>query len=380
MRRTNNCYSALIVLSALCLNFMFGSEGFAQSELRETPPKRAFGSSLERFEKKGKSESNDNKQNNQKQNVMPDGETIRVNTDLIVNDVLVLNEKGNPVTGLTQSDFTIKEDAAAQKIELFSFGANAALPRSIVLIFWHVRYNRNDTQNSMGAAKSLIEKLAPQDKMAIVTCDLKLALDFTTDKDLLKKTLNNLSAQLPSSVSVSRDYGTLIAVLDEVFDDKDVRPIIIFQTLGNEVGQLKETDLLKLPEGAPTMSELRRLRNERFGKTANGRESLMESDKNHPMRGYGYSDVLDTIKKSRATIYSIIPYMRVVGHSREEQIKRGLISRERSLRARKHDESYINQNLTKNIEDAADAHIVQQSGMIQVAAASGGLTNFIEQS
>ena len=379
MRHKNNLYLVLIILSALCAGFIFSVDALAQSDSQDKSKKREFGSSLAKFEKKGNTDSKEGNQNNQNKNIPPNDETIRVSTDLIISDVLVVNEKGNPVIGLAQSDFTVKEDATPQKIELFAFGENASLPRSIVLIFFNVRYSQYDTQNSLRAAKSLVDKLAPHDKMAIATCDAKLALNFTSDKNLLKRTLNALSSQRPYASLVSRDYGTLMAVLDEMFDEKDVRPIVIFQTLGNEVGQLKETDLLKLPDDARTMPELQQIAEERAKKSSSLKETRKRLNELYPIRGYGFSDVLERINKSRATIYSIIPFMRFVGLSRAEQLRRGIISNEEWLRAQGNDLLSINRKANEYKADAVDSHIVQQSGMIQVAASSGGLTNFIEQ-
>lgn len=383
MRHKNNFYSALIILSALCVSFISDINAFAQSNSQDRAKKRNFGSSLEKFEKK--TDSKDGNQNNQKQNIPAEDETIRVNTGLVISDVLVVNEKGNPVIGLNQSDFTVKEDATPQKIELFSFGESASLPRSIVLIFHNgYKYRFNETRyyddNSVRAAKSLVDKLAPQDKMAIVITNLKLVLDFTTDKKLLKKTLNNLSEKRQDGIPVIREYGTLMAVLSEMFDEKDVRPIVIFQTLGNEIGLLKETDLLKLPEGARTITEDRQIGEERAKKSSSLRETMKESKELYPIRRYGFSDVLERIEKSRATIYSIIPFMRFVGLPREEQLRRGRISSEIWLRAYNTDLPYINRKADEYKEDAVASGIITQSGMIQVAATSGGLTNFIEQS
>jgi VWFA-related protein len=382
MRHKNNFYFALIILSALCVIFISSIDVFAQSNLQEKSKKRAFGSSLEKFEKKEKTDSRHGKQNNQKKSIPVDDETIRVNTDLVVSDVLVVNEKGNPVIGLKQSDFEVKEDSMPQKIELFSFGANASLPRSIVLIFFNGHYSRYDTKNSLRAAKSLVDKLAPQDKMAIATTDLNLALDFTTDKNLLKKTLDNLSAKRQGNPSVSRDYGTLMAVLGEMFDEKDVRPIVIFQAFGGEIGQLKETDLLKLLEVESSVLELKQRANEKLGKRAVDKELIKEMRELYPERGYGFSDVLERIEKSRATIYSIIPNMRFVGLPREEQLKRGRISVEEWMRraVRTTDLGWIGKEQHAGQEAEVLGHIINQSGMIQIAALSGGLTNFIEQS
>lgn len=380
MFRKNNYYLALIILSALYVSFISDIDVFAQANSREKSKKKEFGSSLGKFEKKGNIDSKDGKQNNQKENIQPNGETIRVNTDLVVSDVLVVNEKGNPVIGLNQSDFMVKEDKMPQKVELFSSGANAAMPRSIVLIFFNGQYSRYDVENSLRAAKSLVDKLAPQDRMAIATCDLTLAVDFTSDKNLLKKTLNNLSEKRPGNPSVSKDYGTLMAVLDEMFDEKDVRPIVIFQAFGGELGQLRERNLLKLPEGEPSLFEMEQRANE-FNRKHIKKETIEEVKKLYPGRGYGFSDVLERIEKSRATIYSIIPTMRFVGLPRTEQLKRARISIDEWMRraVQSTDLGWINSEQKKGQEVEADGYIISQSGMIQIAALSGGLTHFIEQ-
>lgn len=62
---------------------------------------------------------------------------------------------------LKQSDFIITEDGAPQKVELFSAGENAALPRSIVLIYYHTHNSKSDFENNLEAAKSLVDNLAP---------------------------------------------------------------------------------------------------------------------------------------------------------------------------------------------------------------------------
>lgn len=380
MQRKNNLYLALIVLSVVCASFIFNVDISAQSNSQKKTKPRELGWSLEKFEKKGKTESKNENQNNQKKTVPADDETIHVNTDLVISDVLIVNEKGNPVINLNQSDFTVKEDAKPQKIELFSFGENASLPRSIVLIFFNGRYSRYDVENSLRAAKSLVDKLAPQDKMAIATCDLKLVLDFTTDKNLLKKTLNNLSNNRPGNPSVARKYGTLMAVLDEMFDEKDVRPIVIFQApSGGE--HLKEIDSLKLLESQSSILELKQTADKKLEKLSRDKQLQKEAEELYPQTGYGFSDVLERIEKSRATIYSIIPTMRFVGLSREEQLKRARISIEEWMRraVQTTDLGWIGKEQYRGQERELLDYIYEQSAMTQIAALSGGLTNFIEQ-
>src|SRR6185312_9285684 len=46
---------------------------------------------------------------------------LRATTRLVVLDVVAVNEKGEPVTGLTADDFTVLEDGKPQKISDFSY-------------------------------------------------------------------------------------------------------------------------------------------------------------------------------------------------------------------------------------------------------------------
>ncbi len=381
MLHKNNFYLTLVILSALCVIFISDIDVFAQTNSQVKSKKRDFGSSLEKFENKEKINSKNGNQNNQKNDIPTDDGIIRVNTGLIISDVLVVNEKGNPVISLNQSDVVVTEDTKPQKIELFSFGANAQLPRSIVLIFFNGRYTRYDVENSLHAAKSLVDKLAPNDKMAIATTDLNLALDFTTDKTLLKKTLNNLSNNRPGNPSVAKKYGTLMAVLGEMFDEKDARPIVIFQaTSGGE--RLKEIDSLKLLESESSILELKQTSDKKFKKLLRDKQLQKDVEKLYPQTGYGFGDVLERIEKSRATIYSIIPTMRFVGLPREKQLKRARISIEEWMRraVRTTDLSWIGKEQYRSQEGELLSYIYEQSAMTQVATLSGGLTNFIEQS
>lgn len=321
-----------LALFIFCLGFTVNAaNAFAQFQTKD------FGWSLKRFQNNPKEEKKDKKQKKEKDSVRisqpnsPTGtpaksqnsnvgkveaasgdEIIRVETNLLINDILVVDEKGAAVPNLKAEDFIVSEDGAEQKIELFAYGENAKLPRSIVLIMSGHFLSYQSTKNGVSGAELLINKLAPQDKMAIVTPDLKLILPFTKDKELLKKTVTDIPAKLNGLTPV-KDYGTLMAVLNEMFDEKDVRPIIIFQSCGGELFGLK-------PDGDTQLtSEFNRKTFLKF----------------QGERGYGFSDVKESIIKSRATIYSIVPTMRFVGVPNSRERKDGS---QHGRRARQSDE------------------------------------------
>ena len=91
---------------------------------------KTFGSSLQKYKPKELRDFQDRPKGNESDDV----ETVRVRTDLVVNDVLVKDQNGKMVTELNKDDFVVTEDGAPQKIEVFSSGESLSVPRSIVLI------------------------------------------------------------------------------------------------------------------------------------------------------------------------------------------------------------------------------------------------------
>ena len=159
-----------------------------QSASPEKTRAKTFGSSLRKYKPKELRDFQDRPKSNGSDEV----ETIGVTTDLVVNDVLVKDQNGKMVTELNKDDFVVTEDGAPQKIEVFSPGESATVPRSIVLIINSCTLNVPYLKKSIAAAKTLVDELSPQDKMAIVTVDVRLLVDFTENKTLLKKTLDSV--------------------------------------------------------------------------------------------------------------------------------------------------------------------------------------------
>ena len=136
-------------------------------------------------------------------------DVVRVDTDLVVAAVLVLDGEGKIVTGLSREDFVVKEDDGLQEVASVSLGDSKDVPRSIVLIIDYSGSQLPYIETSIEAAKMLVDKLNPKDRMAVVTDDVKLLVDFTSDKDLLKTRLESLKqsacrAHLERATSTTR--------------------------------------------------------------------------------------------------------------------------------------------------------------------------------
>lgn len=250
------------------------------------PPRlRNFGSSLSRAEKTG----------GVIERTADDEDVVRVETDLVVSTVLVLDAQMKIVRGLSQKDFIVKEDDKLQEVTTFSLGDNKDLPRSIVLIIDYSPSQLPYIRTSIESAKILVDKLNPKDRMAVVTDDVKLLVDFTSDKQLLKTQLESLKTNaLSGVVGASQQYDALMASLSELFDNEDVRPIIIFQTDGDQL------ELLKGGKGSGP----------------------------YWWPKYGLQDILTVSEKTRASVYSVISGTKFIDVPPEDLARRVAMDRE----------------------------------------------------
>ena len=210
-----------------------------------------------------------------------DESVLRVDTDLVVAEFDVRDKKGRRVTGLSASDFRLEEDGVEQSIEVFSYGkGSSTISRSIILIIDYSQSQLPYIETSIEAAKVLVDMLEPYDRMALVTDDIELLLDFSSDKTLLKKQLDRLKLRaLNGSVGKSRQLSALNAAVSELFAREDKRPVVILQTDGDEYAELALWP---------------RLRGQQQCTGAAG----------------SFDDLMEGLEKAGTTVYSVIPGMR----------------------------------------------------------------------
>lgn len=320
--------------------------------------RRDFGSSLRRYERRRRQQGSPAKPQSNEAN---SEEIVRVATDLVVSDVLVTNQKGNLIVGLQKDDFMVTEDGVPQTIGTFSFGENASFPRSVVLIIDCAPPQAFRLKKSIEAAKVLVDKLAPQDKMAIVTVDVKLRVDFTQDKALLKRILDSLEKEDPW-IGRNMEFDTLLAVLNEMFDEENRQRIVVFQGDGSQIIWLKPDKDAPYPVSYSTLdrSGLRYTRERSFSQ-------------------YGFSDVKEAIERSRATIYSVIPGIRFVGLSPKEQLAQAKITLAESNKAFGGKEGDLPAIIREYQYAEAERRTAGQTAMFKVAELSGGFADFIEK-
>jgi VWFA-related protein len=292
----------------------------------------------------------------QRERQSADEDVVRVDTDMVVCDVLVIDAEGRPIPGLGAKDFVVKEDNQPQQIESFSLGNSDQVPRSIVLIIDYSNSQRPYVITSVDAAKTLVDKLKPRDRMALVTDDVQLLVDFTSDKDALKAQLDALKQRAMSGrIGRSLQYDALMATLNEVFDREEERPIVIFQTDGDQIDALGQ---LPPPWLRPYLP-----------------------------KKFSLEDLMTAAERTRVTIYSIIPGVAMIGFSGEELLARARLDNENRMKAQ--DELWRLRNMPARppMDTPADDVLLHAAtrwsrlhlGVVQLAKATGGWADYLEK-
>ena len=361
-----------LLRSALCLLLLAPWAARAQQtqgQAEEPPQLKRFGSSLERLrwdaEQKRAVEVKSARAEAGAGGVEED-EIVRVETSLVVCDVLVLDAKGKAVLGLTREDFLITEDGKPQEVGTFALGDSANVPRSIVLIIDYSGSMRPFIENSIEAAKTLVDKLAPRDRMALVTDDVELLADFTRDKALLKERLEGLKqkATLKEGSYLrrfgrSQQYSALMATLRELFDAEDTRPVVIFQTDGDELAALHDSPM---PPPMPP------------GVAPEAYRAALEASQ----RAFSIADVFREAERSRATVYTVIPGVRLIGlkpGEEKEQVKALRRELEKELQPGSPYLPARERWLAETIRRTPQ----QQTALYGLSKLTGGWTSFLEK-
>lgn len=346
----------------------FGQSPSASPTPRTAPPteSRTLGSSLKKYER-------GNSQRKTKSEESTDEDVVRVATDLVVNSVLVTNQKGNLILGFQKDDFVVTEDGATQTIDIFS--PSESFPRSIVLIMENSVASGPYQEKSIKAATALVDRLAPRDRMAIVT-GLRVWANFTNNKDTLKDTLNSFAAEwglirrlggstgrrAETQKRCGQDFCSLLAILAEMYNGNERQPIVVFQSDGIQAIYLKPDKDTPYQASYTTLD----------------RSGLKYIDPSY-LPKFGFREVKEAIEKSRATIYSVIPGLRFLGFSKDEQLARAKLTLTNVNKFYGWNKESDLPAIIKYYQYAeADRRIAGQSAMFKVAELSGGFADFIE--
>ncbi len=171
---------------------------------------------------------------------------LRVETRLVLVDVVVTDKKGNAISGLTRQDFALKEEGEAQEISVFEWSAAAAPPSAPPPLPPHVYTNRPEYHPPRGALTIvLLDALntARKDQVLmreealhylgspaqsgqwtailVLTKRLRVLQDFTTDRELLLAAVKSFEPEQSALLSTremitSREMRAYYEYLREV--------------------------------------------------------------------------------------------------------------------------------------------------------------------
>jgi VWFA-related protein len=164
----------------------------------------------------------------------PDG-AIRSRVTLVQVPCTVAAPDGTQVRGLSQNDFQLYEDGAAQEIS--SFDASDT-PASIALVIDASPSIFHELAEMRGAARALAENLSPTDEIAVVSfsSEAHLLLPFSRNRALLNRVINSQYLATVENSSESRIYESIFLAARELFSGRTGRRAIVLLTDGQDSG------------------------------------------------------------------------------------------------------------------------------------------------
>ena len=142
---------------------------------------------------------------------------------------------GTQVRGLSQNDFQLFEDGAAQ--EIASFDASAT-PASVALVIDASPSIFHELAEMRGAARSLAENLSPSDEIAVVSFSsgAHLLLPFSRNRALLDRAIQSQYLARVENSSESQIYESVFLAARELFQGRTGRKAIVLLTDGQDSG------------------------------------------------------------------------------------------------------------------------------------------------
>jgi VWFA-related protein len=172
--------------------------------------------------------------------------SIAVSTNLVSLQVLVTDEKGNPISGLKPGNFKVYEDNVEQEIQNFSpIEANIT---TVLLVEKTKRSSYSLDQHFLdqiyNIMSTFVRKLQKGDWVGVIGYDLKpeLLCDFTQDRQKVMETLNVF--RFPS-FSENNLFDSVIDALDRTQEIDGKVSILLVSTGFNSFSSSTYDDVLK---------------------------------------------------------------------------------------------------------------------------------------
>ena len=176
--------------------------------------------------------------------------SIKKDVNLVLLHVSVVNDRGQFVSGLKESDFRVMEDKTDQKISVFS---QEDVPVSMGLVVDNSGSMRDKRPQVNAAALTLVKTSNPQDEAFVVNFNddfyLDTIHDFTADINEMKDALDRIDARGSTAL-----YDAVIGSLDHLKKGaKDKKVLLVVtdgvdnasrRTLANAVQEAQRSDAL----------------------------------------------------------------------------------------------------------------------------------------
>ena len=166
----------------------------------------------------------------------PEGDVVKVETNLVTIPVSVYDHTGLYISGLKQKDFTILEDGKPQQIAYFS---TVDKPFTVILLLDTSPSTEYKIEEIRSAAKAFVNQLKPEDNVMVISFDSKVHVhgDVTNDRDAIYKAIDK--ANFGNGTSL---YDAVDVALRKELLKVDGRKAIVLFTDGVDTTSRKTYD------------------------------------------------------------------------------------------------------------------------------------------
>jgi VWFA-related protein len=184
--------------------------------------------------------------------------TINVEVPLVTLDVVVADDRGDPITGLQKNNFRVSEDGVAQPV------SNFATPEAPITCVMVVEFSSRGiygypvyAANAVNWADVFLAQLRKDDWIGLVSFDMRthVEVDFTQDKMAVH---SYLSRMIIPGFRESNVFDAVMETLDNLKDVKGRKAMLLLasgidtfskHTLDDLLKRVKQTDVTIYPVG-----------------------------------------------------------------------------------------------------------------------------------
>ena len=185
------------------------------------------------------------------------GQSIKVDVNLVVLHTTVLDDRGRFAEGLKQDNFRVLEDKVEQKLAVFK---REDVPVSMGLVIDNSGSMRDKRPRVNQAALTLVQTSNPQDEAFVVNFNddfyLDLDKDFTNSVPELKEALERIDSRGSTAL-----YDAVIGSLDHLKKASKDKRVLLIVTDGEDGGVVMEAEIdqhIERPQRGARHREARR--------------------------------------------------------------------------------------------------------------------------